>query len=310
VAETSASFASAQTSTPAQAQIPAAQRDRQFFARFPLHTGPLTALQYIELIRAHIGAPADGSTEDYVIAGDPTMAVTGIATTVIGTFDCLRRAAASGKNLIVTREPIFWADNDNLDRLEGNAEFKVKRDFIRSENLVCFHLLDHWPAQGPRGIAVGMAKGLDWETYVLDPESHTHFKLPPTTLLGLAQELATKLNDRTMRIIGDPKLPVTNVVASWGNAAQIPTMRLLNEPVDVVLAGYTHEWEAVEYVQDMIAAGQKKGMILLGEFLSEQAGMNYCADWLKTLIPDQPVEFIPVAEPYWNLHHPVSRVGT
>jgi hypothetical protein len=79
---------------------------------------------------------------------------------------------------------------------------------------------------------------------------------------------------------------------------------MTNEPVDVVLVGYTHEWEAVEYVQDMISTGQKKGMILLGESRSEQAGMKYCAEWLKTFISGVPVEFIPVIEPYWNLHHP------
>jgi hypothetical protein len=47
---------------------------------------------------------------------------------------------------------------------------------------------------------------------------------------------------------------------------------MTNEPVDVVLVGYIHEWEAVEYVQDMISTGQKKGMILLGESRSAQAG--------------------------------------
>ena len=59
------------------------------------------------------------------------LAVTGIAATAIGTLDCLRTAAAAGKNLVITREPIFWTDNDNLNRMEGNAEFKAKRDFIR-----------------------------------------------------------------------------------------------------------------------------------------------------------------------------------
>jgi hypothetical protein len=32
--------------------------------------------------------------------------------------------------------------------------------------------------------------------------------------------------------------------------------------------------------------------------------MKYCAEWLKTFITGVPVEFIPVIEPYWNLHHP------
>jgi putative NIF3 family GTP cyclohydrolase 1 type 2 len=257
----------------------------------------VTALQYIDLIRAHAAPPTDVRVEDYVIAGDPTTPVTGIATTAMGTLDCLKTASASGKNLIVTLEPIFWADNDNLDRREGNPEFKVKRELIRDHNLVCFHLHNHWPAQGPHGVAVGMLKQLGWESYAVDPANPARLKLPATTLLDLGKELTTKLNDHTMRIVGNPKLPVVNVGVSWGNASQMPTIRLLNEPVDVVLVGYSHEWEAVEYVQDMVAVGQKKGMILLGETCSEQGGMKYCADWLKTFIPDVPIESSPWPSP-------------
>lgn len=241
--------------------------------------------------------------EDYLIAGDPTTAVTGIATTAIGTLECLKTAAGSGKNLIVTLEPIFWSDDDHLDRFEGNAEFKMKRDFIRDHNLVCFHLHDHWPAGGADGIAVGMAKQLAWEGYIPDQAKPTHFKLPSTTLLNLAKDLSAKLDDSTLRVVGDPNLPVVNVAAVWGKASQIPTIHLLNEPVDAVLVGYTHEWEAVEYAGDMISVGQKKSMILLGESSSEQSGMKYCAEWLKTFISEVPVEFIPVKEPYWNLPH-------
>jgi putative NIF3 family GTP cyclohydrolase 1 type 2 len=273
-----------------------------------LHTGPITALQFVERIREKTSVPAGMDTEDYIIAGDPTTAVTGIATTAIATLDCLKTAAGSGRNLIVTLEPIFWSDDDHLDRLEGNAEFKIKRDFIRAHNLVCFHLHDHWPAEGPNGIAVGMARELGWEDYTIDRVRPTHFRLPSTTLLSLAKELSGRLNDRTMRVVGDPNLPVVNVIAAWGKSSQIPTIRMLNEPVDAVLVGYTHEWEAVEYVQDMIAAGQKKSMILLGESRAEQAGMKYCAEWLKTFISEVPVEFIPVIEPYWNLQHPVSEI--
>lgn len=281
---------------------------RAFFRRYPLHTGPMTALQFTELIRSKTTAPTSVDMEDYIIAGDPTTAVKGIATTAIASFDCLQKAAQSGKNLIVTLEPMFWTDNDSLNRFEGNAEFKAKRDFIREHDLVVFHLHDHWPAEGPDGIAVGMAKELGWEGYMSDPAKPTYFKLPPTTLLGLAKELSAKLNDRTLRVIGDPSLPVTNVAAHWGNSAQMPTIDLLNGPVETVLVGYTHEWESVEYVQDQIATGQKKSMILLGESRSEQAGMKYCAEWLKSFISEVPVEFIPVIEPYWNVQHAVSEI--
>ncbi len=303
--------ATAQAGGPAaaQAQTPAqAQRARAFSRLFRMHTGPMTALQFVELIRARTAVPASVEMEDYVIAGDPATAVTGIVTTAIATLDCLQMAAAGGKNLIVTLEPMFWSDNDNMNRFEGNAEFKAKRDFIREHNLVVFHLHEHWPAEGPDGIAVGMAKELGWEGYMTDPAKPTYFKLPATTLLGLAKELSAKLNDRTLRVIGDPSLPVENVAAHWGNSAQIPTIDLLNEAVEAVLVGYTHEWESIEYVQDMIATGQKKSMILVGESCSEQAGMKYCAEWLKTFITEVPVEFIPGIEPYWNVQHPVSEI--
>ncbi len=297
------------SASPANSQAPAAA-PAGGFARQTAHTGPVTALQLIDRIRQRAGVPGSLGVTDSIVAGDPTTAITGITTTTIATFDCLKAAAASGKNLIVTLESTFWSDNDSLDRLEGNAVFKAKRDFIRANNLVCFHLHDHWPARGPNGIAVGMAKELGWNDYVVDAANPTSLKLPPTSLLGLAQELGKKLNDRTMRIVGDPKLPVGSVVAKWGNAVQIPTIHLLNGPFDVVIVGYTFEWEAVEYAQDMIAAGQKKGLILLGESKSQQGGMRYCSEWLKTFIPEVPIEYVQTVEPYWNPQNPVFEINT
>ena len=278
------------------------------FQRPALHTGPVTALQLIDRIRTKAGV--SGDAVDSVVAGDPTTAVTGIATTAIATMDSLRTAAESGKNLVVTLESTFWSDNDNLNMLEGSAVFKAKRDFIRANNLVCFHLHDHWPAQGPNGIATGMAKELGWDGYVIDAANPTSFKVPATTLLALARELATKLGDRTMRVVGDPALKVGQVAAKWGNTAQMQAIHLLNSPADVVVVGYTHEWEGVEYAQDMISAGRKKGLILLGESKSEQAGMKYCAEWIKTFVSEVPVEYVPVVEPYWNLRNPVSEIRT
>lgn len=283
------------------------------FVRPPQHTGPVTALQLVDRIRARAGMPeATGATPtmDEIVAGDPLTAITGVATTAMATLDCLKAAAAAGKNLIVTLDPVFWSDNDSLDRLEGEAVFKAKRDFIRANNLVCFRLRDHWPAKGPNGIAVGMAKELGWDGYVIDAANPISFKLPPTTLLDLAKQLHTRLNDRTMRVVGDPQLPVTNVAAKWGNATQMQAIDLLNTPADVLIVGYTWEWSAVEYAQDMVAAGDKKALILLGQSKSLGGGMKYCAEWLKTFIPEAPVDYIPIVEPYWNPRNPVFELNT
>lgn len=270
---------------------------------FPLHTGPVTALQCIDHVRANSRWPVRADMADYVAAGDPTTAVTGIATTAIASLDCLKAAVAAKRNLIISLEPVFWSTGDNLDRLEGNTLFHVKRDYIRANNLVVYRLHDDWPDKGQGGIATGMARALGWENYIADAASPATFKLAPTTLLGLAQELSHELNDRTLRVVGDPALPVSRVGAIWGRAAQMPAIRLVNEPIDAALLGYSFEWEIVEYVQDMVSAGAKKGLILLGETRSEEAGMKYCAEWLKTLLPDVPVDYIPGVEPYWNPQH-------
>jgi putative NIF3 family GTP cyclohydrolase 1 type 2 len=268
------------------------------------HTGPLTALQITDKIIKQSGAPGRPNTVDRVTAGDPTTAVRGIAVTAMATFDCLKAVVAADCNLVVTYEPVWWMDDDSLDRMEGDALFKEKRDFIRANNLVIFNFHDHWRDRTPDGIAVGMAKKLGWESYTTDAAKT--FSLPPTTLLGLAKELHTKLGDRTMRMVGDPALKVRGVAANWGNAEQLSTIHLLNRTVDVVICGYTHEWEAVEYTQDMIAVGNNKALILLGDVKSVDGGMKYCADWIRGFIGDIPVAYIPVTEPFWN---PAGRRG-
>ena len=260
----------------------------------------VTALQLIARILEKSGATSRPQTIDHVSAGDPTMAVSGVATMAIASLDGLKRAAAGGRNLILTYDPAFWSGNDNFDRLEGNSLFLEKRDFIRAHNLVCFNLHDHWRDRMPDGVATGMAAGLGWTPYQRgnDPAA---FQLPSTTLLDLARYLQTRLNDPTLRVVGDPKLAVRNVAALWGSAAQMPAIQRLNMDIDVLVTGYAREWEAVEYAQDMIATGQKKALILLGEAASVDFGMKYCAEWIATFIPEVPVEFVPSHLPYWGI---------
>ncbi len=51
--------------------------------------------------------------------------------------------------------------------------------------------------------------------------------------------------------------------------------------VDAIVAGEVREWESVEYARDLVAAGRKKALILIGRVLSEDPGMRVCADWLE-----------------------------
>ena len=263
---------------------------------------PLTAADVIARIKAHVGMPWLDKTVDGIIAGNAATPVTGIATTMMATFDTLKAAVAARKNMVITHEPTFWSHQDNVTQRQSDPLYREKLDYIKRNDIVSFHFHDHWHGLKPiDGIAVGMMRRLGWEGYV-DPANPKRFTLPPTTLESLARELETKLNARTLRIVGDPRLPVTRALASWGYVGGNPGgIDLINSDTDVLVVGETWEWELVEYAQDLVSAGRKKALIILGHMVSEQWGMKYCAEWLKGFVPEVPVEFLPAGEPYWSM---------
>jgi putative NIF3 family GTP cyclohydrolase 1 type 2 len=114
--------------------------------------------------------------------------------------------------------------------------------------------------------------------------------------------MSKRLHARSMRVVGDPKLQVRRVAASWGYVSLWPDfIKVASRPdVELIVVGETREWELVEYVQDQIAAGAPKALIVLNHVVSEQAGMKYCAEWLAPIVPEVPVGFIAAQEPFWQ----------
>jgi putative NIF3 family GTP cyclohydrolase 1 type 2 len=261
---------------------------------------PLTAGQVIERIKTNVGVAWRNETVDTIKAGNADTPVRGIATTMMCTLDVLQRASAAGKNMVITHEPTFYLHEDKTDALVNDPTFQFKRDFIEKNNMVVFRFHDHWHAHRPDGIATGMLRALGWETNA-DAQNPRLFNFSAVPLERLASGMQQKLNIRTMRVIGDSKLPVSHVAANWGYASQPGGIRALSRPeVDVLVIGEAREWEVIEYAQDTIASGKKKGLIILGHVVSEEEGMRYCAEWLKGFITDVPVEFVRAGEPFWR----------
>lgn len=263
-------------------------------------SGPqlLTAGDIIDRIKANVGIPWREQTVDNLIAGSREIPVKGVVSTMMATLDVLQRAAAKGLNMVITHEPTYYSHQDRTEPIAQDPLYQLKRDFIQQHNLAVFHFHDHWHGRRPDGIATGMIRELGWEKNN-DAQNPRLFIFPETTLARFAQGMASKLNIQTMRVVGDPQLSVKRVMASWGNISLMPGIPFLAQ-ADVLVVGETHEWELVEYVQDAIASGQKKALIILGHLVSEQAGMKYCAEWLKGFIPEVPVEFLAASEPYWR----------
>ena len=58
--------------------------------------------------------------------------------------------------------------------------------------------------------------------------------------------------------------------------------------------------ESVEYVRDTVALGGKKSMTLVGRMVSEEPGMQVCAEWLKGIVPEVRATSISAGDPYWR----------
>ncbi|SFE98901.1 Nif3-like dinuclear metal center hexameric protein [Spirosoma endophyticum] len=269
----------------------------------PASRQTLTVGQVIDRIKTNVAIPWREQTVDNLIAGTQDMPVKGIASTMMATLDVLQRAAAKGLNMVITHEPTFYSHQDRIEPIGQDSLYQLKRDFIQEHGLAVFHFHDHWHGRHPDGIATGMIRELGWVKNN-DSQNPRLFTFPETSLARFAQGMATKLGIRTMRVIGDPNLPIKRVMASWGNVSLMPGIPYLAQ-ADVLVVGETHEWELVEYVQDAITSGQKKALIIMGHLVSEQAGMKYCAEWLKGFISEVPVDFLAAPEPYWRPDQPV-----
>jgi putative NIF3 family GTP cyclohydrolase 1 type 2 len=265
---------------------------------------PLTAVQIIDRIKTNVGVSWRADTVDKIVAGGPDVVVKGIATTMMATLDVVERAAAAGRNMVITHEPTFYSHLDATDTLESDPTYKFKAEFIRSHDVVVFRFHDHWHARRPDGIATGMARDLGWES-AADPQNPRHFTFPGIPLAEFVKTIESRLGIRTMRVIGDPALVVKHVVANWGYTNPAPAMSTLVRPdVDVMVIGEAREWEVIEYAQDCIRSGQKKSLVVLGHVVSEQSGMKYCAEWLRGFVSEVPIDFVAAEEPFWRPGQP------
>jgi putative NIF3 family GTP cyclohydrolase 1 type 2 len=262
----------------------------------------ITGREVEKRIQEHVGVPWQTETVDTFKAGDPQMRVTGIAVTMMATYDVLERAAASGKNLVITHEPTFYNHLDQFEEIpqkENDPVLAQKLLFIKEHHMVVWRFHDHWHQRNPDGIEAGMIHALGWEAFQ-DKEHPYFFAIPETTLEKLAAELKSRLQLHTMRVVGDPKMKLTRVALSPGAAGMTREIGALQTPeVQLLITGESREWETVEYAADAVSEKKNKALIVLGHIPSEQAGMEECTRWLKNFISEVPVEFVPAQQPFW-----------
>jgi putative NIF3 family GTP cyclohydrolase 1 type 2 len=281
----------------------------------------ITAQAVIERIRQRLAPGWKETPVDTFLAGKPNSDVKGIVTTFAPSLEVLRRAMESGKNLIISRESPFWARDaaqarpgtggtgpggsgggpgrgPNQQAMNSDPVYRTKRDYIATNNLIVYRFFDNWNARQPDPQKQGLARALDWEKYATN---NGFFTIPPATLKETAQAIKKTLKMKSIRVGGDPNIRVTKAALSHGMYWIADLQKMLSEPgVDLLVVGEPQwENELSLYNFDLQAAGIKKGMVVLGQQVSEEPGCGEMAAWLKSFISEVPVEWIPAGEPSW-----------
>lgn len=247
----------------------------------------MTAAQVIEVIKKHLNMTWNDKTyRDTIKAGDPNTPVKGIAACFMSTFDVIKKAHAQGLNFVITHEPTFWTDADLIDPIKNDPLYLEKLHFIESNGMVVWRIHDHWHRYRPEPMQQGLERLLHWE--VVDPVKRI-YKVPPTKLRELAEQVANKDFTRSVRIIGDPELTVTTI--GRGGHTLSGNIEALDE-ADVAIASEIREWESAEYTRDLVASGAKKGFIVLSHEAGEEEGMVVFSEWMKTVAPNIRTVFI------------------
>ena len=264
----------------------------------------LTAAQALDRIQHQYAGAVPADTVDTVKGGDPSIEVTGIATTFLDTMDVLREANRRGLNLVITHEPTFYNHRDSAASFAQDPVYLEKLHFIEQHHMVVYRLHDGIHARSPDPIVEGLIEALGWQKFS-KPGDPFFLILPPQTLAALSTELQNKLHIQTERVVGNPALTISRVALLPGAAGlQDQVQTLQRADVDVLIAGEASEWETVEYVRDAAAEGRPKALILLGHQVSEEPGMERCAGDLRALFPGLRVEHIIAGQPMWSPQHP------
>jgi putative NIF3 family GTP cyclohydrolase 1 type 2 len=265
----------------------------------PMKDKNQTASQIIETIIEQTGSRQIPNTVDVIKEGNPDTQITGIVTCMFATMEVLKQAVAKNCNLIIAHEPLYYNHLDETKQFQNDPVFLEKKKYINDHNLVIWRFHDYIHSMKPDGILSGMVNKLGWKEYVVDGHLD-QFRFKETTLSNLLKDMKRTFPKNGFYVVGDAEMKLTNVRLAPGAPGSSYHIRLLEDPnVDVVIAGESPQWETYEYMRDAVDQGKKKAIIFIGHIASEEAGMDFCAQWLKGFI-NLPITYLESGPSFWT----------
>lgn len=257
---------------------------------------------FAELKRASGQKWDPNPTDDRIIFGDRAVPVTGIATCFFASIDVLRRAQAAGLNYIIPHEASFFERYDDFAESalpDSNPVLAAKKRLLTTNRMVIQRMHAHAHSRPGDAIMTGLLRQLGWEQYRdAAREGLPWLKLPPTTALQLGRQIKQRMALRTLRMFGDPARTISTVSLSAGMPGENVQIQQLESGADAIFLGEVREPEVLGYAQDL--AERRAVTVYLAGHTSEDAGMGVLADWLRTVFPALPVQWLGLTDPYTN----------
>ena len=252
------------------------------------------------ILAYHPELPADRPTCDGFKSGDPQAECTGIVTSVQASVDVIRKTAAAGANLLIVHEPTFYSHMDPTDWLEGDEVYEQKRALLDQFGIAVWRDHDHIHAHDPDGIMTGFAAEMGWSEYMEEYRGfRSVFVLPQTTPREICRQMKEKLGLNAVRVIGNLDAPVTRtaIVGHIFDEREV-TSRIRQENIEVGIALDVMDWTTNSYIRDAGQLGLNRALVLAGHMNTEELGMKWAVNWIRKLVPELPVSFIPANDIY------------
>jgi hypothetical protein len=174
----------------------------------------ITAREIMVRMSKNVGVKPFWPTADTIKIGNPDEIITGVTTTFMSILDLLQRSKKAGNNFVISHEPTFWSSSDVVADLRDDPLYKFKVDFCETNRMVVMWYHDTWHGRRPDGIFAGFNRWTGWQDYIYrEPgiERGNFYKLRPTTAGEITRHLTVKLNQRSVRLVGDPQTPISRV---------------------------------------------------------------------------------------------------
>jgi putative NIF3 family GTP cyclohydrolase 1 type 2 len=270
---------------------------RTGFAKTPWE--PPTIRQVIDVILKEIPGAPFGKTVDELRSGSLDQVVTGIVTTMFPTIEVIEQTAKAGANFIIAHETPFYNNQDETDWLQDDDAYRYKIALLNKYKIAIWRFHDYWHSHKPDGIVMGNLMKLGWEKYY-DASAPRLLTLPkPMSLKSIAILAKDRLGISTVRVVGKLNQNCSTIYLAFGYMDSKRQIAAIQEyKPDLILSGETREWETVERVRDGLQMGEKTSLLVLSHAVSEEAGMEYAATWLKPKVPGINVTHIASTNPF------------